>query len=314
MKLDLLNEISLLRDALKEEHEAYRGPHAEDAGHCSLCLLIKRADGILARCSSPDSSTAPAGDESDLDVHVCIDCGRAFLSGHRRDAHFMSDDCKWQGRYDEEGCEHQDSPKLIKALAVQFVANLADAGIDLKRIDRENKKIAKGCCASHDQCDANMYMHPAFCTVLGHDPELMLGNCDLADGPLKGDADDCILWGKAWDFAKKTGFVKLAKEGASGAGDFFTKLAVCVPDTLADSGHDGAYIDVYISKHQVNDIALVHVCLTTGWQVLQLNDDTFWTVYGDEMAGTYRDDSFNSLCDAIEWLRPLYVACVAEIA
>lgn len=52
-------------------------------------------------------------------------------------------------------------------------------------------------CASHDFCDANMAMLPAFQKVMGRDPGF-LTDPDDARG-----TSDLYLWGYAWDYAKR---------------------------------------------------------------------------------------------------------------
>lgn len=51
----------------------------------------------------------------------------------------------------------------------------------------------RGCCASHNYCDANMSMLAGFQAVVGRDPV-------LGDGP--GSEEDMELMNAAWDFAK----------------------------------------------------------------------------------------------------------------
>lgn len=285
-------------------HRAAANALCEKMGYDSTLLISGEMDHGYAFVFAPEVTRvanspaySPLTAPQDQDVYVCADCGREFTVAEERDKHFMSDDCKLLGRYDKEDVEHQNSSRLIACIGRQFVINLAEAGIDLAKVDRVNKTpaYAGSSCASHDQCDANMYMAPAFEFVMGREINLQ-------------SDDDTELWGKAWDFVKQHGFVKLLSE----LDTFFTKLSVCAPDTLEDSGHDGAYLDDYLGKYQVNNVASVHVCLDSGWQVLQLTDGSFWSCYGDEMAGTYQQNSFASLTDAIEWLRPMYLACVAE--
>lgn len=96
----------------------------------------------------------------------------------------------------------ENRAEFARRIATQFALNLDADGVDLVQADKENRTISDGCCASHNQCDANMYMAPAFASVMGREIDL------------QSDADT-ILWGEAWDYAKTTGFVKLATIGAA---------------------------------------------------------------------------------------------------
>jgi hypothetical protein len=51
----------------------------------------------------------------------------------------------------------------------------------------------KSTCDTHDFCDANMAMDPAFNVVMGRSPAVQSNN-------------DCATWGKAWDIAKANDF------------------------------------------------------------------------------------------------------------
>jgi hypothetical protein len=54
----------------------------------------------------------------------------------------------------------------------------------------ETPEYADGCCASHNYCDANMAMWPAFTQVMGRD--------------IDGDSEaDCRIWNDAWELARK---------------------------------------------------------------------------------------------------------------
>lgn len=91
--------------------------------------------------------------------------------------------------------------KMIARIAVQFVMNLKADGIDLKKVDRVNRSPEykrTNSCASHDQCDANMYMHPAWVSVMEREIDLQ-------------DDHDTALWNAAWAYTVKTGFAKLAQ-------------------------------------------------------------------------------------------------------
>lgn len=57
-----------------------------------------------------------------------------------------------------------------------------------------NRTIGNHACATHDFCDANMVMLPAMTEVLGYEPALSEDNPKMAD--------ECRLWGEAWEIAK----------------------------------------------------------------------------------------------------------------
>lgn len=52
-----------------------------------------------------------------------------------------------------------------------------------------NRTVGAGVCASHDFCDSNMVMDPAFTAVMGREAEA-------------SSTDDAALWSAAWDHAK----------------------------------------------------------------------------------------------------------------
>lgn len=63
-------------------------------------------------------------------------------------------------------------------------------------VERNRATGNEALCASHDFCDANMAMHEAFETVLGHEP----------DGESGEDAE---LWNTAWTAAKRANFTQI---------------------------------------------------------------------------------------------------------
>lgn len=80
---------------------------------------------------------------------------------------------------------------LPHALALAFVMLLhADLSAEQwQEMRRRNATYGAGVCASHDFCDANMVMAPAFEEVMGREIDLQ-SDSDLA------------LWSQAWDIAK----------------------------------------------------------------------------------------------------------------
>lgn len=61
-------------------------------------------------------------------------------------------------------------------------------------------------CATHDYCDANMYMLPALAKTLSISED-EAGSLINTDGPQADKAR--ISWGQAWDIAKERGFSTL---------------------------------------------------------------------------------------------------------
>ncbi len=57
----------------------------------------------------------------------------------------------------------------------------------------------KGCCATHDFCDANMAMDEAMRNLDIATP------CDLSDSEPQHE-EACVLWNEAWDYAKSQNF------------------------------------------------------------------------------------------------------------
>lgn len=77
------------------------------------------------------------------------------------------------------------------AIGETFAAMLQDAltPAQWEAMRAANVTAGAGVCASHDHCDANMVMDPAFTAVMGRE----------ADGASEADA---ALWSAAWDYAK----------------------------------------------------------------------------------------------------------------
>lgn len=88
---------------------------------------------------------------------------------------------------------------LIAMLANRFGRDMAEAlSVDeMAEVRRRNATLAydAGCCATHDFCDANMVMHPAFIAVLGVDP-------------LDHMEDERLtrIWNAAWNIAQRDHF------------------------------------------------------------------------------------------------------------
>lgn len=81
---------------------------------------------------------------------------------------------------------------LAQVLADEFARQLSDA-LDPPQFDevrRRNRTYPDGTCASHDLCDANMVMAPAFEAIVGREPDVA------------SDAD-AGLWSLAWGVAKE---------------------------------------------------------------------------------------------------------------
>lgn len=65
-----------------------------------------------------------------------------------------------------------------------------DEFAEMKRRNESDPTYSGKVCASHDFCDANMAMWPAFQQVMGH--------------KVDGDNEaDCAIWNEAWDLARK---------------------------------------------------------------------------------------------------------------
>lgn len=105
---------------------------------------------------------------------------------------------EYMGEYHEPVKSEQY--QTIVRIAEQFRANLRAAlsGGELIEADRLNATPEyQGFCASHDFCDANVYMDEAFTTVVGRQPHLAI----VQDTP-----SDSELWSSAWNLAKAMGF------------------------------------------------------------------------------------------------------------
>ena len=60
----------------------------------------------------------------------------------------------------------------------------------MKRLNETDPDYADGACASHDFCDANMAMAPAFTQVMGREPDV-------------SSEEDAAIWSDAWELAAK---------------------------------------------------------------------------------------------------------------
>lgn len=102
---------------------------------------------------------------------------------------------------------NQRRPDTI-VVAHRFAKNLLDyMGADkLTEADRRNAHdpaYQSGACASHDFCDANVFMAQAFEDHLGLPHETL---------PDEGNQlVTCEEWNAAWDYARKSSFTTLAK-------------------------------------------------------------------------------------------------------
>jgi len=87
-----------------------------------------------------------------------------------------------------------DTAAQAAEIAASFVALLKEeltvTEWDEMRAKNATPEYAGSVCASHDYCDANMVMAPAFADVMGREIELQ-------------SEADCTLWGEAWDIAKR---------------------------------------------------------------------------------------------------------------
>ena len=80
----------------------------------------------------------------------------------------------------------------VSAIASAFAEVLREwlSTAEMAEVRHRNVAYAPGICASHDFCDANMAMLPAFERVMGHEPEAE-------------SEEDAALWSAAWDEAKR---------------------------------------------------------------------------------------------------------------
>ena len=82
-----------------------------------------------------------------------------------------------------------------RTFAARLLAEIGPA--NLQEVIRRNALPAyRGCCASHDFCDANMPMMDAFEGTTGRP---LLGEVGMADG-------DCDLFNSSWEMAKANAF------------------------------------------------------------------------------------------------------------
>jgi hypothetical protein len=85
----------------------------------------------------------------------------------------------------------ENEAKIARAFSIILRAEI---GGDVDEVVTLNATPAYACaCASHDFCDANVYMGAAWEIVMGRSP-------DVAS---EADAD---IWGRAWDLAKASNF------------------------------------------------------------------------------------------------------------
>jgi len=107
---------------------------------------------------------------------------------------------------------HSDdwSEILAHIIARQFVADLKDGATaeQWATMRLANVGYGEGVCASHDFCDANMVMHPAFESVMGYTPI----DGDLTPAQVE---EASKLWGAAWDIAKRDFLTATPEEAAA---------------------------------------------------------------------------------------------------
>lgn len=101
---------------------------------------------------------------------------------------------EYMGDYDEP--VKSETYQTTVTLAEQFRASLRAAlsGGELIQVDQLNSSPEyQGCCASHDFCDANVYMDEAFTKVMDREMDLQ-------------SDEDMSLINSAWSLAKSMGF------------------------------------------------------------------------------------------------------------
>ncbi len=91
---------------------------------------------------------------------------------------------------------YEPPPATVTRLAREFYLTVVRSLTrgELRQVRRRNLAYGPGVCATHDFCDANELMDCAFYHVVGH--SICEGDDGLAD-------PDAVLWGAAWDLAKK---------------------------------------------------------------------------------------------------------------
>lgn len=101
----------------------------------------------------------------------------------------------------------------LVVVAHRFAKNLLDY-MDTDKLAEADRRNAhdpayqSGACASHDFCDANVFMAQAFEDHLGlaRDSLSLCGDESEGNQPVT-----CEEWNAAWDYARKSSFITLAK-------------------------------------------------------------------------------------------------------
>lgn len=83
----------------------------------------------------------------------------------------------------------------VRRIAKAFCEGMREtlSGRELREANLLNRERRPGVCHTHDFCDANMVMEPAFTKAMGRQPDLE-------------DRFDTDLWGWAWDIAIEAEF------------------------------------------------------------------------------------------------------------
>lgn len=130
----------------------------------------------------------------------------------------------------------------IQAIADKFRANIRAAlsGGELIKIDALNATPEyEGCCASHDLCDANEYMAPAFEAIMGREIDLQ-------------SIEESTIWGNAWEIAKNKGFawslLELWLEKGGTAETLDEALRLCISNAEVDSDPYAVLVDHFHIK------------------------------------------------------------------
>lgn len=129
----------------------------------------------------PDGSEAHESAFSGLKALLTLHMGEAFAQGH-------------MGGYDVpvKSKVYQNTVKLAEEFRTLLRAALS--GNELIEADRLNNiGIYDNCCASHDFCDANVYMDKAFTKAMGYRMNF------------ESDADMSLI-NSAWSLAKAMGY------------------------------------------------------------------------------------------------------------
>ena len=104
--------------------------------------------------------------------------------------------------------------KIELAIEYQLAADFSRGLNEYLTEDKMAEVIARnateayqdGACATHDFCDANVFMLEAFQKVLGR--EYTFYNSDI-EGSDKENENDTCLWNKAWEIARDNNFKSL---------------------------------------------------------------------------------------------------------